>query len=71
MRSNNIRLPSTGSPGGGGPGGGGGCGGSTEAAKRDWQLIVISIKTKNLLIVSFIGDKKTITYSTKIKELIT
>jgi len=35
MRSNNIRLPSTGSPGGGGPGGGGGCGGSTEAAKRD------------------------------------
>ena len=36
MRSNNIRLPSTGSTGGGGgPGGGGGCGGSTEAAKRD------------------------------------
>ena len=69
MRSNNIRLPSTGSPGGGAGGGGGG--GSTGAAKRDWQLIVISIKTKNLLIVSFIGDKKTITYSTKIKELIT
>ncbi len=36
MRSNNIRLPSTGSPtGGGGPGGGGGDGGSTGAAKRD------------------------------------
>ena len=70
MISNNIRLPSTGSPGGGGRDGGGG-GGSTGAAKRDWQLIVISIKTKNLLIVSFIGDKKTIKYSTKIKELIT
>ena len=69
MRSNNIRLPSTGSPGGGVGGGGGG--GSTGAAKRDWQLIVMSVKTKNLLIVSFIGDKKTITYSTKIKELIT
>ena len=34
MRSNNIRLPSTGSPGGGGRDGGGG-GGSTGAAKRD------------------------------------
>ncbi len=33
MRSNNIRLPSTGSPGGGAGGGGGG--GSTGAAKRD------------------------------------
>ena len=33
MRSNNIRLPSTGSPGG--TVGGGGGGGSTGAAKRD------------------------------------